>query len=209
MVSDLITVSIQQFQEDCLQLCDQHYPTVHNRGMRENHLGKALCRRMMSTFQQADITPLFTQIDDENALPQPIYNIKSNEFTVWVIAHHLLSANIARRDALVHTIKNVSELFDANTKNYLLLVADHWFDRSKASKEIPSWWLGQLPENIEDYYHDGIKLLETPNTLPVAMNECVELTNGLMQIHHPLKSHASNKTVHKYILLTAIYTVKL
>ncbi|MGF1759533.1 hypothetical protein L4D76_16620 [Photobacterium sagamiensis] len=207
MVSDLLAVSIQQFQDDCLQLCEQHYPTVHNRGMRENHLGKALCRRILATFQQAGLNVELQQSDDDNDLPQPIFSISSDDFTIWIIAHHLLSANLARREALVETIDTVMKKYEPNKSNHLLLVADHWFDRSKASKEIPAWWLGQVPENLDDYRLDGIRLLDTPRTLPKSISERYSFTEGQLQLHHPLKRSGDKRVVHKYIVLTAYYPI--
>ncbi|OAN11430.1 hypothetical protein A3K86_21035 [Photobacterium jeanii] len=202
MVSDLLTVSIQQFQTDCQQLCEQHYPTVHNRGMRENHLGKALCRRIMSTLTKHDIQAELSQIEDQNNLPQPIFKLSTPEFTVWIVAHRLLSANLARRQALLQAVNSVVEQRDQAQTNHLLMVADHWFDRSKASKEIPAWWLGQLPESQEAYLKDGIRLLESNCSLKQALTDSYQVNDAHLAIHHPLHRSSDNATLHKYVVLT-------
>ncbi|UXI03824.1 hypothetical protein [Photobacterium sp. TY1-4] len=204
MINDLLSASIQQFKADCLQLCEQHYPTVHNRGMRGDHLGKALCRRIISTLNQADIPAQVQVVAHQNTADQPVFRLDTPHFTLWVIAHRLVSANLARRESLIAAVETVKAAYQKQPHahpHYLILVADHWFDRSKASKEIPAWWLGQLPENTGDYLADGIRLLGCEQSLAQRLT----LPDGERQIHHPLKRHSSSKTVHRYLLLTALY----
>ncbi|GHA33422.1 hypothetical protein ACFFLZ_05795 [Photobacterium aphoticum] len=206
MVSDFLSTSIEQFQSDCMQLCEQHYPTVHNRGMRENHLGKALCRRILHTLSDANIQATITQCQNEDKLSQPVFHIQTSSFSVWVIAHRLLSANLARRQALINTIKETKERLTGDHPHHLVLVADHWFDRSKASKEIPAWWLGQLPRNAVDYLNDGIRLQAVEIGLPEQL-AALSLTEGHHALHHPLRRDNHQKTVYKYILLTSHYVL--
>ena len=203
LISEYLLASVEQFQQDCSQLCAQHYPTVHNRGMRENHLGKALCRRIMVTLQQAGITTGFAQHKNEDQISQPIFTITTANFSIAVVAHRLLSANRACRQGLVNAIALAQSDLDPQLPAYIVIVADHWFDRSKASKEIPAWWLGQLPENINDYAADGIKLLASQDKLADQLNREYQLSGGKFYIHHPLKRESSHKIVHKYLLLSA------
>lgn len=241
LVSDYLSTSIQRFQSDCLQLCEQHYPTVHNRGMREIHLGKALCRRIIATLKEAGFSAELIQRQNEEQLSQPVFCIQSDEFAVWVIAHRLLSANLARRQALIKAIVQTRDISQANADSethsaseqhtealagsstaattanlgtqpdthlpqHLVLVADHWFDRSKASKEIPAWWLGQLPENTEAYLKDGVRLLVPETSLPAQLQQ-LGLQPDQHTIHHPLTRDHGSRTVYKYLLLTAHYTL--
>ncbi|WP_428479828.1 hypothetical protein [Photobacterium japonica] len=206
MVSDYLSTSIEQFQIDCMQLCEQHYPTVHNRGMRENHLGKALCRRITRTLEQADIVATVTQCQGNDKVAQPVFHIHTATFSVWVIAHRLLSANLARRQALINTIKDTQTRLTENHPHHIVLVADHWFDRSKASKEIPAWWLGHLPHNAVDYLSDGIRLQATETHLPQQL-ATLSLSEGYHAIHHPLRRDHGEKIVYKYILLTSHYAL--
>lgn len=209
MISDLLSVSIQQFKADCLQLCEQHYPTVHNRGMRGDHLGKALCRRIVATLSQADIPARLQVVEQEGKADQPIFRLETPQFTLWVVAHRLVSANLARRESLVAAVDSVKSACQAHSHpHYLILVADHWFDRSKASKELPAWWLGQLPENIDDYQADGIRLLDSAQSFPETLAQRLHIMDGTHQIHHPLKRHSDGKTVHRYLLLTAVYPLQ-
>lgn len=202
LFSDILSTSIQRFQADCLQLCEQHYPTVHNRGMRENHLGKALCRRIITTLENTGIHAHLTQKQNSELLPQPIFHIQTDTFAVWVIAHRLLSANLACRQNLVNTIIHTQSSMSIDQPQHLVIIADHWFDRSKASKEIPAWWLGALPTNMADYLQDGIRLL-TPTTALAEQLSSLPLTKSQFQIHHPLKRENGGKIVYKYLLLTA------
>lgn len=204
LVGDYIFSSIERFQLDCLQLCEQHYPTVHNRGMRENHLGKALSRRIIATLNDKGIPALFEQCQSDEQLPQPIFRIHNNELTIWIIAQRLLSANLARRKAFVQTIIDTCQKMDAQQPNYLVVVADHWFDRSKASKEILGWWLGCLPDNIEPYNKDGVRLLMPEHGIQQQFEALGYPLNGSYKTYHPLKKDGS-RTIHKYILLSAFF----
>ncbi|WP_299022027.1 hypothetical protein [uncultured Photobacterium sp.] len=205
MVSDLLSVSIHHFQSDCLQLCEHHYPTVHNRGMREYHMGRALCRRIISTLNQADIPAKLQLCPSEEEHDQTVFAIETPQFIIWLVAHRLDSANLARRDALLQLINTAVKQTASNKQHHLLIVSDHWFDRSKASKEIPAWWLGQLPDNCNEYLADGIRLQACAHTLPQSLKQKYSLTEGLHEVHHPLKRHSNGKVVHRYILLTAYY----
>ncbi|MCQ1060505.1 hypothetical protein LRP52_37570 [Photobacterium sp. ZSDE20] len=203
LISDYLSTSIEQFQQDCSKLCAQHYPTVHNRGMRENHLGMALCRRIMATLQQAGLDAHFSQHKNDEQVSQPVFVIDTTEFSIAVIAHRLLSANKACRQGLIKTIADVRTTLAPVKPTYIVVVADHWFDRSKASKEIPAWWLGKLPKNIEEYITDGIKLLSSTNSLAEQLHDGHHMSHGEYHLHHPLKRETNNKTVLKYLLLSA------
>ncbi|WP_064609012.1 hypothetical protein [Photobacterium sp. J15] len=205
MVRDLLSVSINQFQSDCLQLCEHHYPTVHNRGMREYHMGKALCRRIISTMKQADINATLVKSPSEENQEQPVFTIETPHFYILVIAHRLDSANLGRREALLQSISAACKQTDTDKPQHLLVISDHWFDRSKASKEIPAWWLGHLPANSDEYIADGIRLQDCAHSLPKSLEQKCALSGGFHEVHHPLKRHGNGKVVHRYLLLTAYY----
>ncbi|PSU36514.1 hypothetical protein C9I99_04740 [Photobacterium lutimaris] len=202
-MSEYLSTSIEQFQHDCSKLCAQHYPTVHNRGMRENHLGMALCRRIMATLQQAELDAHFSQHKNDEQISQPVFIIDTTDFSIAVVAHRLLSANKACRLGLIRTIANVRTTLAPSKPTYIVVVADHWFDRSKASKEIPAWWLGQMPEKVEEYITDGIKLLDSADNVAEQLLHHHQISHGEYHLHHPLKRETNNKIVHKYLLLSA------
>ncbi|WEM44131.1 hypothetical protein PTW35_22850 (plasmid) [Photobacterium sp. DA100] len=203
LISDYLSTSIEQFQQDCSKLCAQHYPTVHNRGMRENHLGKALCRRIMATLEQAEIDAHFSQHKNDEQISQPVFVIDTTDFIIVVVAHRLLSANKACRQGLMNTIASVKSTLVQGKPTYIVVVADHWFDRSKASKEIPAWWLGRLPDNTDEYASEGVKLLGCTDNVAEQLRNEYQISHGEYHIHHPLKRETNNKIVHKYLLLSA------
>lgn len=205
LISELVAVSIEQFQADCLQLCTQHYPTVHNRGMRDRHLGRLMCRRILATLEKKGITATLEQVECDDVMMPPVFLIRTSEATLWVIAHRLQSANLARRSTLFQAIGLTLKQLTDSGDHHLLLLSDHWFDRSKASKQLPSWWLGQMPDNIQGYLQDGIKLLPSELSLSGQLQTQFELSQGVTQLHHPLKRLHTNTTLHRYAVMTAYY----
>ncbi|WP_459780843.1 hypothetical protein [Photobacterium sp. R1] len=206
MINKFISVSIEQFQTDCLQLCTQHYPTVHNRGMRDRHLGRLMCRRILATLKNEGIEASLEQLQNDDVMMPPIFRIQTPENTLWVIAHRLQSANTARRSALFQAIELTLSHLNHNENNQLLLLADHWFDRSKASKQLASWWLGQMPANIQGYLQDGIKLIPSEQTLGEQLESQFGLSEGDTCMLHPLKRLHSQQTLHRYAVMTAYFT---
>ncbi|MEF1306026.1 hypothetical protein QTO17_29590, partial [Vibrio owensii] len=161
MLLDLVIQSVNDFQDDCLKLCEKHYPAVHNQGMSEHHLGLAFARRMEHTFRHfghsSTIKPI--EVLDAPDLPHH-YRISSEIGTVWVLSHHLVSAGNSCRENLLSSITEwQSEYGYALQPNDLLfLVSDHWISRSKTSRELLHWWMGELPEPINEYTEQGITL---------------------------------------------------
>ncbi|PSV88227.1 hypothetical protein CTN03_03785 [Photobacterium angustum] len=188
-------------------LCEQHYPTIHSRGMQEDHLAKALCRRIATDFAQQNTPVKIIHIDKSQHTSQVIYCLQHEQSYIWVIAHHFISANKARRDALLSTIEQVQRNFSTNGEHYLMVIADHWFDRSKASKELPAWWLGKLPENHLEYAATGIKLQYSESSFTESVKQRFHLINGSMSIKHPFVRHDNQSPVLRYIFLTAIYKI--
>ena len=157
----------------------------------------------MATLQQAEFAPHFSQLKNDDQISQPVFVLETTDFTIAVVAHRLLSANKACRNGLVSTIANVKSNLSLSKTSFIVVVADHWFDRSKASKEIPAWWLGQLPANFDDYVKDGIKLMESTDHIAAQLLNEHQVSDGEYHLHHPLKRESNNKTVHKYLLLSA------
>ncbi|MCM0148833.1 hypothetical protein KCN56_09690 [Photobacterium galatheae] len=206
MINKFISDSIEHFQTDCLQLCTQHYPTVHNRGMRDRHLGRLMCRRILATLENEGIEASLEQLKNDDVMMPPIFRIHTPENTLWVIAHRLQSANMARRSALFQAIALTLKQLNHAENNQLLLLADHWFDRSKASKQLASWWLGQMPANIQGYLQDGIKLIPSELTLGEQLQSQFGLIEGKSSLLHPLKRLQSQQTLHRYAVMTTYFT---
>ncbi|MGR5263409.1 hypothetical protein ACPV38_05325 [Photobacterium damselae] len=205
MISDILELSIEQFMQDCLQLCEQQYPTIHNRGMREQHIAKALLRRIQSGLQQRGIEAEISQPLELKSL----FKITTTDSELWLVAHHFLSANLATRKALIETIDLVVQQPKERGSSYLLLMADHWFDRTKASKELPAWWLDEQPEDWQDYLHSGVRLLPADETLShqLSQNHYPLLVMD-RQLHHPLIHIKHQTRVKRYVVMSGLYQLR-
>ncbi|WP_419238786.1 hypothetical protein ACN08P_20360 [Photobacterium leiognathi subsp. mandapamensis] len=207
MFSDILATSVEQLAHDCMLLCEQHYPTIHSRGMQENHLAKTLCRRIITNAAQTNISLTAKRIEDSHLISQAIYRLQYDNTCIWVIAHHFVSANKARREALLNTIALLQQSFAPDEQHYLMIVADHWFDRSKASKEIPAWWLGELPANHQDYATVGLKLQACDDSLANSVTQRFNYSAGSMALQHPFQRTDDQSPVLRYLFLTAIYKI--
>lgn len=174
--------------------------------MRDRHLGRLMCRRILATLENEGIEASLEQLKNDDVMMPPIFRIHTPENTLWVIAHRLQSANMARRSALFQAIALTLKQLNHAENNQLLLLADHWFDRSKASKQLASWWLGQMPANIQGYLQDGIKLIPSELTLGEQLQSQFGLIEGKSSLLHPLKRLQSQQTLHRYAVMTTYFT---
>lgn len=206
MLDDIISLSLRHFQRDCLQLCEYHYPTIHNRGMRETHMGKALARRVASTFHSQDVAAHFEQLEEEKH-QQPVYRVVSSVGDIIVVAHRMISANKACRLGLVRDLQRSLEHTDTSeNKDYrVVVIADHWMDRSAASKSVASWWLGHQPIHIDEYRSQGIKLIDADHSLANDIENTIGLINGQHRLFHPLNRQKDSIPLYKYLLMAAFY----
>ncbi len=207
MLLDLVIKSVHDFQDDCLKLCESHYPTVHNRGMSEHHMSLAFARRMQHTFEQFGqecvVKPLETTHYNEPPLQ---YRITSAMGTVWVISNHMVSASPHYRDKLFTAILQwQSEYGYAIQPNDLLfLVSDHWISRSKASRELLYWWMGELPDHINEYTQQGISLYTCESQLVASLEQHFAISPCFLHFGHPLRRSDHQQLVRKYLQLYAV-----
>ncbi len=208
MLDELISQSLREFQSDCLSFCEHHYPTIHNRGMKESHLGKALARRFIHGYNNLDIDATYAQME-EAALKQPVFRIDSPEHQIYLVAHRLISANTACRKALVKDTLWALEHLDTSSgkEKRLIIVADHWVDRSSASKSVPCWWLGHQPIHRDDYASQGVKLMDADHHFAEDIAQECHLNDGKLRIFHPLHRQRDGIPLYKYMLLTAAYSL--
>lgn len=79
MLLDILTQSVNEFQADCLKLCEKHYPTIHNQGMSEHHLGLAFARRLARTLTEFGHRCEYAPIESVYQTEQPHhYRISSD-----------------------------------------------------------------------------------------------------------------------------------
>lgn len=217
MISEIIDISLELFEQDCQQLKALDYPTIHNRGFLEFHLTKTLSRRIQDACFNANIPAIRSQKHKEDGIGfLPIYHVSmlntqtNKNANIWIIGEHLISAgNPSRQQLLNHIDKFFASFYDdaANEESYLVLICDHWFDRNHASKTLPAWWLGRMPDTLRNYRLAGIQLKPSENTLIHQLNEKYNLSSGTHKLRHPLYKVNGKTSILKYMLLTAIYTI--
>ncbi|HAS6347136.1 hypothetical protein LZU85_04125 [Vibrio sp. IRLE0018] len=207
MLLDLVIKSVNNFQDDCLKLCEKHYPAVHNQGMSEHHLALAFARRMQNTFKQFQhesvIEPLETL--EASELPHQ-YRVTSDVGTVWVLSHHMVSPGKTCRDNLLTDVTEwQSEYgFAIQPNDLLFLIGDHWISRSKTSRELLHWWMGELPDQINAYSEQGISLYTCDTQLTQALESRFNISPCYLKYGHPLRRTSTKQMVRKYIQFYAV-----
>ncbi|MDD1792295.1 hypothetical protein L4D06_08915 [Enterovibrio makurazakiensis] len=207
MLDELISQSLRDFQLDCLSFCEHHYPTIHNRGMKESHLGKALARRIMHSYDKLDIDTTCRSVEESNTIKQLVFLVDTPEHQIYIVAHRLISANLACRRAIVNDMKWTLDHLEApnDKERRIIVIADHWIDRSVASKAVPHWWLGHQPIHQADFAAQGVKLVDAEHSLAGDIEVVCSITGGRHRIYHPLHRQRDGLPLHKYLLLTATY----
>ncbi len=207
MLLDLVVKSVNEFQHDCLKLCEKHYPTVHNHGMSKHHLALAFARRMQNTLghfgHESSVQPLETS--ESNDLPHH-YRVSSNIGTVWVISHHLVSASYGCRQKLLqHIAQWQSEYsYAIQPSDLLFIVSDHWIGRSRTSRELFHWWMGEFPQDVDEYRRQGVQLFESRDQFQPALEDHFGISPCYIKFGHPLQRTVDKASVKKYLQLYAV-----
>ncbi|QMV16612.1 hypothetical protein [Vibrio spartinae] len=207
MLLDILIQSVNEFQSDCLKLCEKHYPTIHNQGMTEHHLAKAFARRLARTLiefgHSCEYMPIDLHVHHE--LPHH-FRVTSEIGTVWILTHHLVSAGKTCREKLVQDITLWKEeyAYAIQPSDLLLLLADHWISRRTTSRELLYWWMGQLPDELAEYNAQGITLYESDSRLSQHLETCHAVSPCYIKYGHPLRRSKDQQLVRKYIQLYAV-----
>ncbi|MCK6263910.1 hypothetical protein KP803_11580 [Vibrio sp. ZSDE26] len=207
MLLDVLIQSVNEFQADCLKLCEKHYPTIHNQGMSQHHLGLAFSRRLTRTLNEFGHYCDYSALESTKASENPHhYRVSSDVGTVWILTHHMVSAGKTCRKKLMKDIGEWQQEygFAIQPNDLLLLLSDHWISRSKQSRELLHWWTGQLPEEIDQYSAQGISLYESDSQLTFLLEKQYQLSPYYIKFSHPLKHSKNQQLVRKYIQLYAI-----
>ncbi|SON53371.1 hypothetical protein [Vibrio tapetis] len=207
MLKDLVIQGLNAFQTDCLLLCQSHYPTVHNKGMSNHHLGLAFARRMSSQFTHFDHRNYFEAIDSGHGETQPSHFRVSSELgTVWVHSHHLINASKSCRKNILEDINlwQAEYGYSIQPNDLLVVISDHWFSRNKASRELFSWWNESIPDDNHLYIQQGINHSECAASLRTDLERHFDLTPCYIKYSHPLLKPQSKNSVKKYIQLYSI-----
>ncbi|WP_413111839.1 hypothetical protein [Thaumasiovibrio sp. DFM-14] len=167
-------------------------------------MDKTLVRRLYQQFTAQGLTVSVSQSALNGSASHPVYSITCNNTTIWLVSHQMISANKANRDAMFEQLQRIKPLINGDQHHYILLTADHWFNRSMASKQLPAWWLGELPQNLADYFRQGIKLQQCKSSLAEQLLKQFEWTAVTQHIRHPLPHKESNEAARRYMLFTTI-----
>ncbi|WP_159064864.1 hypothetical protein [Thaumasiovibrio subtropicus] len=203
MIHQLIEDCLAAFDVDCRLLCEHHYPTVHNRGMKENHLGKALARRLCHQLMKLDINAETQEKRSDPAFAHPVYMVSYEGHEIWIVAQQMLSANHHCRETLIEELNLIELQMEHVNQQHILIIADHWFDRSRASKQLPAWWIGELPNNLQAYYNEGIRLQASPDSLRSNLKHRFGWREINTDLRHPLLKVNTDLPIHRYMLLSA------
>ncbi len=208
MLLDVLIQSVNEFQADCMKLCEKHYPTIHNKGMSEQHLGIAFARRLSRTLNEFghQCEYQFIEILTSNADNPHHFRVSSDIGTVWILTGHLVNANATYRNKLLKAVAAWQNeySFAIQPNDLLLLLSDHWITRSKQSRELLHWWTGQLPDEIDEYNAQGISLYESDSHLSNTLEAQFGLCPYYVKFTHPLKRSNNQQLVRKYIQLYSV-----
>ncbi len=207
MLLDLVVQSIHEFQSDCLNLFERDYPAVHNRGMAEQHLGQAFSRRLCRTLDTFSQPHHFATLEKHKNSDQPHrFRISTEHGTVWLITHHVVSAGKNCREALLRDIHEwqAEYCYAIQPNDLLLVISDHWLSRSKNSRELLHWWMGELPDAVNEYAEQGITLYQSDSQLSQEIENRFSLAPCFLKYGHPLKRLKDQQMVRKYLQLYAV-----
>jgi len=205
---DVLIQSINEFQADFRLICEKHYPAIHNQGMTEHHLGLALSRRLTRTLVEfghsCEYHPIELYKNTHDKAPH--YRITSDIGTVWILTHHFVSANQTYREQVSTKIEIWREEYGyvIQPNDLLLLVSDHWINRQTQSRNLLYWWMGSLPDHIEDYRSQGITLYECDSQFTQLLETAFNKSPCFIKFTHPLMRSQDNDSFKKYLQLYAV-----
>lgn len=134
------------------------------------------------------------------------YRVTSDIGTVWIITHHMVSAGKTCRKKLLEDIREwqLEYGYAIQPNDLLILISDHWIGRSKNSRELLHWWMGELPDQINEYSEQGITLYKSESQLAHSLTDGFNISPCFIKFGHPLKRSTNKQLVRKYIQLYAV-----
>lgn len=207
MLQPFVIRSIDNFTTDCQHLCVKHYPAIHNQGMTAHHLGLAFAKRLCADLKNNGHQCEHMALEVTQPIEQPNHYRVSCAFgTVWIITHHFINGNAPSRQQLLTHISDwqAEYNYSIGPSDLLLVVADHWINRHKQSREMIHWWHSCQPENLSSYQQQGIKLAPSEITFSKQLTQRCKLSPHFCHYTHPLRSPMTQKTVLRYVQFFAI-----
>lgn len=204
MLESLFKHSLDAFSDDYKALCKHHYPTIHNRGMSPAHLSSAFHRRLTSLATDKGLPincSLFLHDVDHHLY---IYTLLIDTKKVWCIYPLFLNAKTEAKTQILLSINKLLNDGELHKEDYVAVLCDHWFDRTRSSKALYHWWNGHLPAAFESYAEQGIQHLPSEDNFAAIVEERFELACLNHSIYHPLESNQQHALL-KYFLCFALF----
>lgn len=210
MLKDIVVQALKEVQKDCLSLSKQHYPTVHNRGMSNNHLTTMVERRLRCVAQGYDSLLVSEPLVINNTSTENTthYRRLTTQFgTVWLFSDSIKTANKVYKQQLVDRLSLWRDEYGFAIHPYdcLVLVSDHWFSRVTTSQQVLDWWLHQLPEHTDDYAQQGVYLTRSEQPKLDELMSTLKLSACYKAHTHPLKREMDESPIRRYVHLYAIF----
>lgn len=207
MLLDIVVQSVNEFQSDCLKICEKHYPTVHNQGIKAHHLGMAFARRLARVLGEFGHDCHYHSLDilPSHDLPNN-FRISSDIGTVWVITHHMIGGGETCRNKLFKAIHawKAEYGYAIQPCDLLILVNDHWMTRTAKSRELLHWWMSDFPDDIDEYIAQGVTINESQSQFALELENQFSISPCYTRYGHPLINSKQQRPIRKYLQLFAV-----
>ncbi|MEZ8987595.1 hypothetical protein BCT04_12735 [Vibrio breoganii] len=213
MLKDIVIQALKAVQNDCLSLSKQHYPTVHNRGISNNHLTSLVERRLQVIAKQfgTSLTSHSIELDTTDDSENTAYRRITLPYgSVWLFPYSIKTANRVFKGQLSNTLNLWREeyAYAIQPNDCVVLVCDHWLNRINTSQQLLDWWHNQLPDDFAEYAQQGILLAQSSTPKLDDVMQSLNLQPCYKAHAHPLKKEEDGSSVKRYVQLYAIFECK-
>lgn len=206
LLEPIFIQALDAFSDDYKTLCKHHYPAIHNRGMSPVHLSAAFHRRLGSLIERENKTMDCSLFHHDAIHQNYIYSALIDEQKVWFIYPSFINAKTEAKTQLLLEIKQLKDNHNLQNGDYVAILCDHWFDRTRSSKTLYYWWTGMLPINEKRFNLQGIQNLEM-NDAPdfsATIKDEFQLACINRSIYHPLEANKQHALL-KYFLCFGLF----
>ncbi len=168
------------------------------------HLSSAFHRRLTSLAtkegKQVNCSLFLHDIDHHLY----IYTLLIDTKKVWCVYPLFLNAKTEAKTQILLAINKLLNDSHLKKEDYVAILCDHWFDRTRSSKTLYHWWSGHLPLANEPYAEQGIQNLSSEENFANILGEKFKLACLNHSIYHPLESNQQHALL-KYFLCFALF----
>lgn len=203
LLEQIFIQCLNAFSDDYKTICKHHYPTIHNRGMSPSHLSSAFHRRLKAIVQAQGYSCEITLFSHDTEHQLYVFSLIIDDERIWMIYPQFLNAKTEAKTQIYAAIEALKKSDVLLLNDHLIVLCDHWFDRTRSSKELYFWWTGKMPEDNAMYTHQGIHNLISETTLDKQLNN-LSMTCLNRSIYHPLESNQQHVLL-KYFLRFSLF----